>query len=212
MPQLVSQEEFERLQTVEEPDLAPYPVFVQPRKTDRGYFNRRETLMRYQTAQAKIVGDYQDIQRQANKLDKHSAAVRESLDALKAARDAAEEGADTTDLDRQIANLQDELDQTEEDAAPLRVKMMDMIGQVDEVTAAQVNIILPYIKAIKYPQPDGTATYWMRPADGDDLAAFEADARTLLKDISEEDFTTMTDAITGSTSGDRAVPTRNGSR
>lgn len=212
MPQLVSQEEFDRLLDETPPDLAPYPVFVQPKKTDRGYFTRRETLMRWQTAQAKFATAYQDIQRETGKLDKQSAAVRESLDNVKAARDAAEEGADTTDLDRQIANLQDDLDRIQDESAPLLAKMMGLVGQLDEAVEGQVEIILPYIKAIKYPQPDGSSSFWVRPSAGDDLAQFETDARALLKDISEEDFTTMTNAITGTADGARSVPTRNGSR
>lgn len=212
MPDLVTQEEFDRLLSEEEPDLAPYPVFVQPKKTDRGYFNRRETLMRFQAAYGRLGTDIQDIQRTAAKLATHRTVVRENLDGLTAARDEAEEGADTTDLDRQIANLSDELSQADDEAIQLDAKALALLEQFTKAQEGQIDIILPYIRAIKYPQADGTATFWMRPAGGDDLARFETDVRALLKDISEEDFTTMTNAITGTADGARSVPTRNGSR
>lgn len=213
MPQLVSQAEFDQLLEASQPDLSPYPVFVAPKKTDRGYFNRREALMRYQAAQAKLVNELQDLQRQGNKLDKRSAAIRDDLAALKAKRDAAASAsADTSDLDRQIASLEADLEALDDQAAPILEKLAPLVEQVDEMVAGQVTIILPYIKAVKYPRADGTAEFWLRPAGGDDLAAFEDTARALLKDVSEEDFTTMTTAITGPAGGAGAVPTRNGSK
>lgn len=211
MPELITQEEFDRLLEDQEPDLAPFPVFVQPKKTDRGYFSRRETLMRFQTAQARLATDYQDIQRSANKIDKRTADIRERLEVLETAREASGDAADR-DLTLKIDDLKEELERLEDEASPLRTKLLALVTQLDEAIEGQIEIIMPYIRAIKYPQADGSATFWPRPSGGDDLARFESDVRTLLKDVSEEDFEKMTNAITGTANGVRSVPTRNGSR
>lgn len=216
---LISQEEFEKMLEGGEPDLSPYPVFVAPKPTDRGYYRRREMLMRYQQRQAAVIQEAQTLQQAATKADRRMTRVEERVAALEKERDAAAsaaqaEGAafDPARWNEQIEAAQAEGDTLNDEALKAMARANELLAQADGFLADQVDLILPYIRGIKYPQADGTVQVWPRPKDDDDeIAEFEVKARALLQDISEDDWTTMVNAVTGQ-GQNRVVPTKNSSR
>ncbi len=220
MPTFVSQDDFDALLAQDEPDLSPQPVFVQPKITERGYYTRRERLLRYQARQTTVIQELQAQQREATKLERQAERVTANIAALEkakadsqAATEAAGREFDASSYDQQIAEAQDEIEKLEEQGADIAGKVEGLVTQSNDIFAEQVELILPYIKAIKYPQPDETVKYWMRPKeDGPDLAEFEDAVRPLLRDASEEAFQGMLDAIRGTGNGARAVPRKSGSR
>lgn len=216
MPDYISQEEFEAL--LDEADLSPRPVFVQPKMTDRGYFTRRESVMKYRQGQAKLIREAQGLEREQKKFFKQAERVGSTLDRLEKAKAdgiaaASEVGNayDASAIDGQIAEAEAERDALEEQVEVIARKLEAISEETAKFGDLQVDLILPYIRAIMYPQADGTAKYWARPKDIHGAGEFEEAARALLRDAPGNEFERMLDAITGAGDASRAVPPKSGS-
>lgn len=119
-----------------------------------------------------------------------------------------------TDVQTQAARVQLKMEKVKDsdpDAAAALLAQLD--GIMDTAAALiqeQVEFLLPYVKAVKYPEGEGWR-FWPRPtADGEERERFEAEARALLKDASEEEFQAMLKAAQGV--GQAQVPPTNGGK
>ena len=220
MPTYISQDEFNALISEAQTDLSPRPVFVQPKLTDRGYFTRREALTTYRAKQTDIIRQGQALERDRKKLAREGEKAQKVVDGLQAAKEEAEKDAeangfpfDPKPFNEEIAKAQLAVDAFDDQIVDIAEKAKKAIEQGSEIMGAQIALISPYIRAIRYPQADGTNRFWPRPPkDALEHDEFETAVCTLLRDVSQSEFEEMIDAIVGSTSGTRAVPTNSGGK
>lgn len=119
-----------------------------------------------------------------------------------------------TEVTTQAAQVRlrlDKLDPDDVDGADALLTRLDGILQLGrDLLDEQVEFLLPYVRAVKYPDGEGWR-FWPRPtADGEERERFEAEARALLKDASEEEFQAMLKAAQGV--GQAQVPPTNGGK
>lgn len=94
------------------------------------------------------------------------------------------------------------------DATEYASAIADAKDALHALIAEMSEFVAPYIRAIKYPQADGTIKYWARPAGaGDDLMRYEADVKALLYDAPGDEFAAMMTAIMGGRPQDPNVTT-----
>ena len=119
-----------------------------------------------------------------------------------------------TDVQTQAARVQLKLDKVKDNDTEAADALLAQLDGIMDASAAliqeQVEFLLPYVRAVKYPEGEGWR-FWPRPtADGEERERFEAEARALLKDASEEEFQAMLKAAQGV--GQAQVPPTNGGK
>lgn len=213
---LLTEEEFlASLEAEEGRPPSAIPVFMPPKPTDRGYVHRREKALDYQrramavqTAVGQMQTQFAPVQARLNEI----VALQTQLGEEKAQLEAT--GAATVAIDDALVKLEGE-------ATALAGQTFALLEEINKLSASQVEFLneqveflLPYIRAIKYPSSaDGatSARYWARPYGGEDLERFEAEARALLRDSTQNQFNNMLAAVTGQ-GGQQAVPPKSAGR
>ena len=191
VPVLVSEAEFERLQEQPAAPSGPIPVFVPPKPTDPGYPLRQKSAMAYLAKTTKIQTDAARLQLEFEARQK---AAQEAGAALAVAQARlAEEAGDAADVTRAQAQVDETTAAVLAMVESLQAKLEEQMAFLDD----QVTFLLPYVRGLKYPQPDGTLQVWPRPYGGDDLAQFESVARGVLGQSTQDEFTSMLRAVTG---------------
>ena len=207
MRQFVDEAAF--LASLEQPaetDLTPVPVFVAPTKQDRGYLRRREAILAYTARQMEISTTVSQLQAKMTAYQERAAVVDGQVAALTVARDAA--------IGEERATAEQALAQAAAEQQAVVAEVLGVIDQTreaittqqDQLFTAQMDLVVPYIRGIKYPQADGTVKVWARPYSREEQDEFDQEVRALLADASEETFTRMVSAITGAAGGQSTVP------
>lgn len=118
-----------------------------------------------------------------------------------------------TEVTTQAAQVRlrlDKLDPDDADGADALLEKLDgILALGGKLLDEQVEFLLPYVKAVKYPDGEGWR-FWPRPTADGERDQFEAEARALLKDASEEEFQAMLKAAQGV--GQAQVPPTNGGK
>ena len=165
----------------EEAERTPEPVFVAPKPTDKGYHARRKALMDFKMRAA-------DLQKEATKfqtkIERLSAEVTRLMEQLAATPD-----------DGLRATLQTRIDEETRRIEAAFAETKALLDLTEALAAEQVEFLLPYFKAIKYPTGADGWTYKPRPKDGPELDAFLAELRPLVMDVSQADLQAMMQAL-----------------
>lgn len=118
-----------------------------------------------------------------------------------------------TDVQTQAAKVQLKIEKVKDSDPDTASALLGQLDGIMDAAAAlvqeQVEFLLPYIKAVKYPDGEGWR-FWPRPTADEERDQFEAEARALLKDASEEEFQAMLKAAQGV--GQAQVPPTNGGK
>lgn len=209
MTQLLTVEEFEQLLTTEEEQARPRPVFVAPTKRDTAYHKRRIATLEFQRQQVALQTEVTQGQARMAQLNERMNGVNQRLAGL-AARRAA--GDDEAEIETEERQAQAEQAQLTEQLFALMPGLDEALVKQAAFLDQQVAFLLPFIRAIKYPPttPDGSWSYKARPWGREQQAEFDAEARALLEESSEEEFQQMLDAATAQ--GQGAVPSRSGGK
>jgi hypothetical protein len=158
------------------------PVFIAPKATDRGFAGRRDAKTKFQMRIAAIL---KDVELTHSKIQRLSAEIGRLNEAMKATTDEAV----VNTLSARIETATGHLDAAFEDALT--------IGETQkEIGREQIEFLLPYFKAIKYPVGESGWEYKPRPkTEGPELEAFLSELRPLVVDVSEQDLKDMMEAI-----------------
>lgn len=196
MTEFLSRDELLALLETEE-EREPGVVFVAPTVTDKGYHKRRVAQLDFMKRRTAISAEVAKLQATMERYGHEAAAAQKALDeADEADKAAAQARVDT--LAEQMAGTLTSLD--------------GMMERQQAFLGEQVDFLLPFIGAIRYPAPNGAWTYKQRPRN--DVEAYQAfldEARALLTETSEEDFERMLEAVVPS-GGQTAVPPKSGDK
>lgn len=184
------------LETEEERE--PGVVFVAPTVTDKGYHKRRVAQLDFLKRRTAIGTEMARLQAKMERYRHEGEAAQKTLD------EAEDEAAQ--------AAAQAKVDALAEQVAGTLATLDGMMERQQAFMAEQVEFLLPYIEAIRYPAPNGAWTYKRRPKDDvEAYQAFQNEARSLLAETSEEDFQRMLEAVAPS-GGSPAVPPKSGGK
>jgi hypothetical protein len=183
------------LKTEEERE--PGVVFVAPTATDKGYHKRRVAQLDFMKRRTLIATEVAKLQA---KMERY----RHETEAAQKALDEADE-ADKTAAQARVDALTDQMTATLASLDGMMERQQAFLGE-------QVEFLLPFIGAIRYPAPNGAWTYKKRPKDDvEAYQAFQNEARGLLAETTEEDFERMLEAVVPS-GGQTAVPPKSGGK
>jgi len=165
----------------EETERTPEPVFVAPKPTDKGYHGRRKALM--------------DFKMRAASLQQEAAKFQTKIERLSAEATRLTEQMAATEDDGLRATLQTRIDEETRRIEAAFAETKAILDLVEGLAAEQVEFLLPYFKAIKYPAGEEGWTYKPRPEEGPELDAFLEELRPLVMDASQADLQAMMQAL-----------------